>query len=141
MKLEKKKALVARALKIGKNRVVLNSERLSEVKEAITKQDIKDLLSSGAITIKETKGRKAIVKRKGRRRMGSVRKKVKNSKRKYMILTRKLRAHLKNLKSKSKISQEEFLELRREIRASLFKDLSRLKERISQIKEDKKWRQ
>ena len=138
MKLERKKDLVARTLNVGKKRVIFNSQRLSEVKEAITKQDIKDLLSSGAITIREMKGRKAIEKRKGRRRAGSVRKKVKNSKKRYMTLTRKFRSHLKSLKLKGKISQEEFLELRKEIRASLFKDLSRLKERISQIREDKK---
>lgn len=141
MKLERKKDLVARTLKIGKKRVIFNSQRLSEVKEAITKQDIKDLLSTGAISIREIKGRKAIEKRKGRRRAGSVRKKVKNSKKRYMTLTRKFRSHLKGLKLKGKISQEDFLKLRREIRASLFKDLSRLKERITHIQEDKKWEQ
>ena len=130
MKLEGKKALVARALNLGKKRIIFNSQRLSEVKEAITKQDIKDLLSSGAISIREVKGRKIITKRKGRRRAGSFRKKVKNSKRRYMILTRKFRAHLKNLRSKDKITKDEYIKLRKEISASLFKDLSRLKERI-----------
>ncbi len=138
MKLERKKALVARTLGVGKKRVTFNNERLSEVKEAITKQDIKDLLASGAISIKEMKGRKAIVKSKGRRRAGSVRKKIKRSKEKYMTLTRKFRSHLKILKSKGKISQEEYLKLRREIRASMFKDLSHFKERISNSMGDKK---
>src|SRR3989344_5480011 len=98
MKLENKRALAARTLKVGKNRVIFNSQRLSEIKEAITKQDIKDLVSSGVIRIKDKKGKRKIQKRKTRRRSGSIKKKVNKSKREYIILTRKLRAHLKKLK-------------------------------------------
>ena len=134
MKLENKKALVARTLGIGKTRVSFNQQRLSEIKEAITKQDIKDLISSRAIIIKEKKGRKTIEKRRTRRRAGSVRKKVKNSKWRYIVLTRKFRAYLKSLKTKGKISNEEFIQIRKEIRASDFKSLSALKERISSSK-------
>ena len=77
MKLENKKDLASRALGIGKNRIVFNSERLNEVKEAITKQDIKDLLASKAIMIREIKGRKKVERSKRRRGPGSIRKKVK----------------------------------------------------------------
>ena len=102
MKLEKKKALVARTLNVGLNRIIFNQERLSEIKEAITKQDIKDLFSSGAILLKEKKGRRTVVKKK-RRRHGSVRKKINKTKQEYVVLTRKLRTHLKNLKQKNKM--------------------------------------
>ena len=135
MRLENKKALVSRTLGIGKGRISFNPGRLSEIKEAITKQDIKDLFSSNAILIKDKGGRAKVEKRKSRRRAGSIRKKVKNSKKKYVTLTRKLRAHLKNLKDKGKISREDFLQLRREIRASNFKSQSHMNERINQIKE------
>jgi len=137
MKLERKKALVARTLGIGKNRVYFNQQRASELKEAITKQDIKDLLASGAILIREKKGRKKIVKRNIRRRAGSIKKKPKKTKREYIIITRKLRAYLKSLKTKGQISREDFLQLRREIRARSFKSLSHMKESISH-KETKK---
>lgn len=128
MKLEKKKALVARTLGIGKGRVYFSQKRLSELKEAITKQDIKDLLASGAISIKEKRGRKKIVKRNIRRRAGSIKKRPKKTKREYIIITRKLRAYLKSLKAKGQIPQKDFLQLRREIRARAFKSLSHMKE-------------
>ena len=128
MKLEKKKALAARTLNVGMNRIAFNTARLSEIKEAITKQDIKDLHNSGAIIIKHKIGRRTVQKRKGRRRAGSVRQKVKTRKADYVKRTRKLRAYLKNLKEK--ISREEFLTLRKEIRTSAFKNLPSLKERM-----------
>lgn len=46
MKLENKKDLASRALKVGKNRIAFNKSRLTEIKEAITKQDFKDLKES-----------------------------------------------------------------------------------------------
>ena len=134
MKLENKRALAARTLKVGKNRVIFNSQRLSEIKEAITKQDIKDLVSSGVIRIKDKKGKRKIQKRKTRRRSGSIKKKVNKSKREYIILTRKLRAHLKKLKENKKISQEDFIELRKEIKTRAFRSLAHMKERISEAK-------
>jgi large subunit ribosomal protein L19e len=130
MKLENKRELAARALNIGKGRIVFNTQRLSEIKEAITKQDIRDLKESGAILIKEEKGRRRVVRRKTRRRAGSVKKKVKSSKRHYITLTRKLRGHLATLKSQGRISNEQFTGLRKEIKAKSFRDLSHMKEKI-----------
>jgi len=137
MKLEKKRALVSRALKIGKNRIVFNTQRLSDFKEAITKQDIRDLKESGAIIIKDKKGRRKIVKRKTRRRAGSVRKKVNSRKKDYVILTRKLRSHTRNLRTKDKITSEQHTKLRKEIRANIFRSIAHMKERIQNIGETK----
>jgi large subunit ribosomal protein L19e len=133
MKLESKKDLVARALNVGKNRIVFNTARLSELKEAITKQDIRDLKESGAIHIREIRGRKTKIKRKTRKRYGSVKKKVKGGKKEYVRITRKLRSYSDYLRKTKQISQENYLELRKEIRASAFKSLAHLKERISQF--------
>ena len=140
MKLEKKKALIARTLNIGKGRIVLNTSRLAELKEAITKQDIKDLFKDGVISINEIKGRKKVIRRKTRRRAGSIRKKVTKRKKDYVRITRKLRAYLKNLKNKSLISSDKFKLLRKQIRSKEFKSLSNFKERIKEVlEEDKKW--
>ena len=136
MNLENKKLLAARALGVGKGRIVFNSSSLSEVKEAITKQDIKDLHASGAISIRDKKGKKTIEKRKTRRRAGSVKKKVKADKQVYVKLTRKLRSYLSALKKQEKISREDYERLRKEIKASLFRSLSHMKERIAQMKEE-----
>ncbi|MCA9485554.1 MAG: hypothetical protein KC506_01790 [Nanoarchaeota archaeon] len=133
MKLENKKSLIARTLKVGKGRIALNESRISELKEAITKQDIKDLRDSGVITIKEKSGRKTKPKRKTRRRAGSIKKKVKNTKKDYVTLTRKLRAYLANLAKRNLISKEDSQALRKEIRASDFRSLAHMKERISHL--------
>ena len=137
MKLETKKQLAARSLNIGKSRIVFNQERLSEIKEAITKQDIKDLLQDKAITIKEPSGSLTKKKRKTRRRAGSIKKKVNTRKQDYVKLTRKLRAHLRGLKRQKLISQEQFLATRKQIKAKQFRSLSSLKESIKSLESTK----
>jgi large subunit ribosomal protein L19e len=138
MNLDKKKSLAIRTLGVGKNRIIFNMERLDEIKEAITRQDIRDLLKDKAISVKEIKGRKKIVKRKTRRRAGSIKKKVKTRKRDYMTITRKLRAFLLELKKKKIINQDEFIKLRKEIRSRDFRSKAHIKERINQILKERK---
>jgi|SRR3989338_2767765 len=134
MNLEKKKILAARTLKVGKARIVFNTQRLGEIKEAITKQDIRDLFDSKAIFIKEIKGRKKIEKRKSRRRKGSIKKTIKRSKEKYMILARKLRAYLFELRRKELLPRDKYLQLRKQIKAGVFKSKHHLKESIAGVK-------
>ena len=130
MKLEGKKDLAARTLGVGKHRIIFNLERLSDIKEAITKQDIRDLVNDKAITLKEIGGRKKIVRRKHRRRAGSIKIKKKDGKREYVILTRKLRNYLADLRKKNKVTSEQYYKIRKEIRAKDFKSKANLKERI-----------
>src|SRR3989338_5611407 len=99
MKLEKKKSLAARTLNVGEGRIVLNVERLQELKE------------KRAIIKKEKKGRRKVERRKTRRREGSIKKKVKTKKQDYVKLTRKLRTYLANLKNQKKISKENFFQI------------------------------
>lgn len=134
MNLSKKKALAARTLNVGKARILFNMQGLEEIKEAITKQDIRDLHKEGIILIKEVKGRKTYARRKTRKREGSKKKKILNKKRQYVILTRKFRIYLRYLKNKKAISKEHFLQLRREIKARMFQSLAQLKERIKEVK-------
>ncbi len=119
MKLDKKKILASKALNVGARRIQFDINRLDEIKEAITRQDIKDLHSSGAIKIKEIKGRRKAVKRK-RRRIGKVKLKVNKRKQEYVKITRKLRAYIKELKSQGKIDNVKFKDLRKSIRNSIF---------------------
>ncbi|MDP3881637.1 MAG: 50S ribosomal protein L19e [Nanoarchaeota archaeon] len=130
MNLGKKKILAAKTLQVGKERIVFNIERLNEIKEAITKQDIRDLFNNKAIFIKEVNGRKKIEKRKNRRRKGSIKKSIKRSKEKYMILARKLRAYLFELRRKDLLPPERYNHLRRQIKAGVFKSKNHLKESI-----------
>ena len=93
MNLRNKKDLAARTLKVGKGRIMFVEARRDEIKEAITKQDMRDLHADGAIRVKEISGRKAKVKKKGRRTTGKIRKKVNTRKRDYVLMTRKLRGY------------------------------------------------
>lgn len=135
MKLEGKRALIARTLGVGKGRVGFNREHLGDMKEAITKQDIREMFASGAIFIRDLKGRKTIVKSKGRRRHGKIKNPARNRKREYMVITRKLRAYVGELKKQGILSLEQSLMLRREIRARKFRNKAHLKERLTLFKE------
>ncbi len=129
MNLSKKRKLAKRTLNIGEDRLVFLESRLAEIKEAITKQDIRDLLSSGAIIIKERKGRRGVQKEKSRS-AGNVRKKIKKRKRGYIILTRKFRNYLKQLKTERKITKEKVKDIRKKIKNRYFKNMAHLKEGI-----------
>ena len=131
MNLKKKKELAARTLNVGKDRIIFAESRIDDIKEAITKQDIKDLYSDKAILIKNKKGRRKVLKKKKLRRgVGNVRKKARNKKKEYVIITRKLRRYLKQIKEEGRISNEDFKEIRKKIRNRIFKSKASLKEHI-----------
>ncbi len=134
MNLTSKKELAARTLKVGKERIVFVVARLNEIKEAITKQDIKDLNKDGAILIKEIKGRKKKIKKKKKRTTGKIRKKVNTRKQDYVKLTRKLRKHVAELKKQGKLSSEEVKEIRKKIRNKQYKNKANLKARVEVVK-------
>lgn len=136
MNLEKKRNLAARTLDVGKGRIVFNLSRLNEVKEAITKQDIRDLVKDGAIVIKEVGGRKTKNVRKTRRRAGSIKLKKNTRKQDYVLLTRRLRKYLQGVKKT--LNNEQYRMLRKEIKAKSFRNKTYLKERISQVKGETK---
>lgn len=130
MKLNKKKELATRTFKVGKNKVIFIESRLDDIKEAITKQDIRDLQKDGAIIIKPKKGVKKTLKKKSKKGVGSVRKKVKTRKRDYVVLTRKLRKYIVDLKARGMISPEEVTQIRKDIRNKVFRSKAHLKEII-----------
>ncbi|MBM3247180.1 hypothetical protein FJZ17_01395 [Candidatus Pacearchaeota archaeon] len=130
--LRKRKVLASKVLGVGMNKIVFDSSKLPEIKEAITKQDIRDLFSAGIISIKEVRGKKKIIKRTTKRGPGKIKRKVNNRKRDYMILVRKLRRHVKELKLQGKINQNVFEDLRKKIRAKTFKNKAHLKEHLKE---------
>lgn len=131
MNLAKKKILASKVLKVGKNRVVF-SNSLGDIKEAITKQDIKILYDQGIIKIKPVKGRKKIIRRT-RRGPGKIKKKVNKRKQIYVKLTRKLRAYVKYLRDNKVISRDIYLDLRKKIRGRYFKSKANLKEFLKNV--------
>tara|TARA_Y100000310_G_scaffold164530_1_gene164310 strand:+ start:576 stop:1121 length:546 start_codon:yes stop_codon:yes gene_type:complete len=126
--LTRKKQLAAKTLKVGKNRIHFNSDNLTEIKEAITKQDIKELHADGIISIKPVKGRKKVERRKRRRGPGKIKKKVNKRKQVYVKITRKLRSYLSELKKLNIIDRDLYLDLRKKIRMRVFRSKAHLKE-------------
>lgn len=133
MKLNKKKELARRTLNVGKSRIIFLESRLDEIKEAITKQDIRDLKKEGAIVVKEIKGKRK-VRKKRKRSVGNIKKKVKTRKKDYVIMTRRLRNYLSELKKAGKISRKDEKELRKKIRNKAFRSKAHLKEQLGGLK-------
>ena len=106
MNLKKKKELAKKTLKVSKKRIIFLAPRLNEIKDAITKQDIKELQKEGAIVINPPKGRRKIEKRKRKRGVGKIKKKVNKRKRNYVILTRKLRKYISELQKRGKMAKK-----------------------------------
>lgn len=136
MNLRAKKLLAAKTFNIGKERIIFVNERIEEIKEAITKQDMRNLLQDGAIRIREVGGRKIVIKNKRKRTKGKIRKRVNQRKRNYIILTRKLRKFIKEKRKNGEIGNKEEKELRKKIRNKMFKSKSHLKENIGGLKNE-----
>jgi large subunit ribosomal protein L19e len=133
MQLAKKKALAAKVLGIGKDRVIFVEGNLNEIKEAITRQDILDLYNAGSIKVREEKGRKKAEKRKNRKGIGKVRLRPNNSKGEYIIITRKLRKYIKFLLKTNKVDLEKYKKVRRLIKAKKFKSKRHLNELLGEL--------
>lgn len=136
MNLNKKKELAAKSLKVGKNRLVFNMDNLAEIKEAITRQDIRGLKDEGVITIKPIKGRKKVKRRKTRRGPGKIKKKVNNRKQVYVKITRKLRKILMELRNKGIVDRELYWKIRKKIRMRDFRSKASLKEYLKSVEVD-----
>jgi len=137
MNLKKKKALATRTLKVGKERIVFLKSRMDEIKEAITKNDIRSLQKEGAIVIKNIKGRRKIKKKGKKRSVGNIRKKVNKRKQEYVKMTRKLRNYVAEMKKQGKLSKEEIKDIRKKIRNKAFKSKAHLKEYLGGLR---KWK-
>ncbi len=133
MNLRTKKELAAKTFGVGKGRILFVEGRLDEIKEAITKQDMRDLQKDGAIKIKEIKGRRNENK-KAKKSAGNIRKNVNKRKKNYVVLTRKLRNYVKDLSKRDGLKKEDIKEIRKKIKNKSFRSKSHLKEQIGELK-------
>jgi ribosomal protein L19E len=127
-----KKALVARTLNVGKGRMLFNTTRLSEIKEAIPARHKGSSCIRRILSLKRRKEMEERFLREAHEKTWkrSTSKKLKDGKAEYIIITRKLRRYVANLKSRGQITSEESVKLRKEIRTRAFKSLAHMKERI-----------
>lgn len=132
MDLKKKKLLAARTFGVGESRIKFLEPRLNEIKEALTKQDLKDLYKDGAIIVLPIKGRKKLLNKKKKRSTGNVRKNLNKRKQKYVKLTRKLRKYI--VENEDKLTKKEKTHLRKKIKNKDFESKSDFKSYIGGIK-------
>jgi large subunit ribosomal protein L19e len=136
MNLRAKKQLAANTFGVGNSRIKFVNERIDEIKEAITKQDMRNLQKDGAIIIKEIRGRSKNVNGDKKRHVGKVRRKVNTRKRDYVILTRKLRKLVAEKKKRGELKRDEIKKIRERIRNKIYKSKSHLNEIFGEMKNE-----
>lgn len=138
MKLKIQKRLAAQILKCSEKRVLFDSDRLEDIKKAITKTDIRGLISVKAITKKPVKGISKVRarKRKEQRRKGRQRgfgsKKGKKTarlpkKKKWINRVRIQRCFIKNLRDKKMISKSDYQNIYMKIKGGFFRSKGHIK--------------
>ncbi len=138
------KRLASDLLKSGKNRVKFNEEKLKEISEAITRNDIRDLIKKKAITVKKKKGVSRVrarkrheQRKKGRRRGHGTWKGKKTArtpkKRAWINRIRPQRKLLKYLRDKGILTPQIYRKLYRLAKGGFFRSKSHLKIYIEKI--------
>ena len=140
----KKRELVARILNVGANRVRFEPDRLEDIADSITRENIRSLVKSGAIWTIQHKGSsrgRAIKKRsvwkvhgkgpgskKGKKTARVGKKEV------YVVKTRSLRYHLKVIKERKDITNDRYWDLYRKINGGQVRSLAHLRELVKEAK-------
>jgi large subunit ribosomal protein L19e len=138
MKLHVQKRLAASVMKRSKKKISIDNSRLEDVKEAITRFDIKSLIKDKAINVKPVKGpskvraRKIKDQKKKGRRTGQGSRKGKatarlSKKESWMIKIRNQRKFLQELKLKDLLENKTFRELYRKSKGGFFRSKRHIK--------------
>lgn len=138
MNLKTQKKLASRILNVGGKRIVFDKDKLSEIKEAITKKDIRRLIGKGLIKTKKEKGvsrfraRKAIVqKRKGRRKGPGAKRGTGYArlprKKRWILAVRVQRNFIKKLRDKGMIKRADYRMLYNMVKGGVFRSKRHIK--------------
>lgn len=124
------KRLAAKILKVGINKVWIDNSHLEEIKNAITRSDIKKMISHGYIQQRPNKIKFPYKQKKKIKRMGSRkgRKAARTGKKRVWINTvRPLRKMLKELKEQGKIDTVTYKKTYLLIKGGSFRSRAHLK--------------
>jgi len=138
MNLSTQRRLASDVLKVGKNRVYFDPSRLEDIKEALTKEDIRRLVKDRLIQKRPEIGnsksrfRKLLKQKRKGRRQGEGSRKGKNTarlsnKRKWIILVRSQRNLIKELRDKNIITRKIYRTLYRKIKGGFFRSRRHIK--------------
>jgi len=142
--IRKKRELVARILGVGANRIRFEPDRLEDVADSITRENIRSLVNSGAIWTVKPKGtsrgraiaRRAVWKvhgkgpgsKKGKRTARVGKKEV------YVVRVRSMRYHLKVLKERKDISNDVYWQLYKKVNGGQVRSLAHLRDLVKESK-------
>lgn len=142
--IKKKRELVARILGVGANRVRFEPDKLDDIADSITREDLRSLVRRGTIwttKIKGTSRGRARAKRAiGRKRgLGPGSKKGKKTARKgkksaYVTKVRALRYHLKVLKDRNEINRQIYWSVYKKVNGGQVRSVSHLRDIVKQAK-------
>ncbi len=138
MKLKNQKRIAAEVMKTGKKKVKFDTNRLADIKEAITRIDIKGLVVDKAISADPKRGtsrsraRKILVqKRKGRKTGKGSRKGVitarLSKKENWMNHVRKQREFIQELRDKKLISTQVYRMMYSKVKGGFFRSKNHIK--------------
>ncbi len=140
----KKRELVARILGVGANRVRFEPDRLEDVADSITRDNIRSLVKNGAIWTVQPKGtsrgrakeKRSVWKIHGK---GPGSKKGKKTarvgkKEVYVLKVRSMRYHLKVLKERKDITNEIYWQLYKKVNGGQVRSLAHLRELVKEAK-------
>jgi large subunit ribosomal protein L19e len=124
------KKLAARILKVGETKVWLDPDKIKDVDAAITKADVRKLISHGTIKVLPEKLRRP--KEKARRRKGPGRRKGSmfakvTEKQRWISTVRPLRKMLKELRADKQIDKQTYRKLYLLVKGGMFRNRSHLK--------------
>ncbi len=140
LKLTFQKRLAADLLKCGIHRVKLDPEKLEEISEAITREEIRQLIKDGAIEKKKKKGvsRARVRARKRKKRGAGSRKGGKYSrlsrKEQWMRRVRAQRKRLRELRDRGLVTKTVYRKIYRMVKAGAFKSVAAMMEYLEQNK-------
>ncbi|MBD3155073.1 MAG: 50S ribosomal protein L19e [Candidatus Aenigmarchaeota archaeon] len=124
------KRLAADILKVGETRVWISPDHMEEIKNAITRSDVRRMIDHGYIKAKTPKIKKP--KEKSKRGKGPGRRKGARGarspkKKKWMNTVRPLRRMLKELRAEEKIDVKTYRKLYSQVKSGTFRNRSHLK--------------
>lgn len=140
--LKSQKRMASEVLDVGENRVWIDPEQTEKVEEAITRQDIRNLVESGAIEKRKVKGtskarskKSKKQKSKGRRKGQGSRKGKKTArksdKEKWMEKIRAIRKRLKEMRDEDELTQQEYRKLYDMSKGGFFRDVKHLENHVA----------
>ena len=146
--LRTKKRLVSRVTGVGVHRVWFDSDHLDDIEDAITRQNIRSLLTANTIKIKSFRGTsraraklKRIQKKKRGTGQGSKRGKKGariGKKQVYVKKVRSLRYLLKVVKDRKEITNKQFWSLYKKVGGNTVRNKAHLRDLIEEIKSERK---